>query len=193
MPREFSQHVALFGAYAEAVAALSPAAWDRLVVACAPLDGAAISAVVDRARLTAKAYVMESASNVSRAERRIAAIATNAITGIGVVTELVGEFTPRSGIPPTRPTVPRSDDPRVDAYVEGWFTMTLALVPFENAHPGVAAAVRAAGQAVLRHDHLSPATFAEVYGYVEAEIPFDSIEQSVASGDAGRDGNGSTP
>jgi len=49
---------------------------------------------------------------------------------------------------------------------------------------GVATAVRAAAMASLRHDHLARPTFAEVYRWVEPEIPYSWVDPAEAESTA---------
>ena len=62
--------------------------------------------------------------------------------------------------------------PRTDAYINAWLSIDAALTPFHRTDPGLVTVVRAAGEAVLTHDWLSPTDFDTVYGFVEPEIPF---------------------
>jgi hypothetical protein len=176
-PRDYDRHVALFSAYADAVAALSPESWHRLTDACAPLDGDAVSAIVRRARLSATSYrTLERLATDSRVPRWIDAVSTASIAGIHVATDLLAEFD-RS---PESSAGARAASERTatgDAYVDAWFRIESALEARPPSHPGLATAVRAAGQAVLRHDWLLPATFAKVYGFVESEIPYQDVER----------------
>jgi hypothetical protein len=175
--RTFEEHVALFAAYADAVAALPAGSWDRLTTACASLDGDSFSAVLRRARLHAKPYnTMELFAAHSRGMKAIAAVTTATTTGIGVALELIGEFeqqSPSASIPSSG----RATDPRYAKYVDAWFAIESALHSIKVPHAGVTVAIRAAGQAVLRHDWLSAGTFAAVYGFVESEIPYATLER----------------
>ena len=72
-------------------------------------------------------------------------------------------------------------NPRVAALVEAHRRLETALRPRVQRHPGVITAVRAAGEAVLRHDWLTPGAFAELYQYVAPEIPFTSLEPPAGS------------
>ena len=154
--RSHEEHVTLFVAYAAAVAALPAAAWDRLTVVCAPLEGDAITTVVNRARLNAKAYnIVAGIPTRSRVAKTIAGITTATMTGMSVALELLAEFdsshvsTPSSShISTPRPRPTTSNDASVNSYVEAWFLIESALRRFPQLHSGVAAAVRTAGQAV---------------------------------------------
>jgi hypothetical protein len=181
--RSYEEHVRLFVAYAAAVAALPHAAWDRLAAGCARLDGDAITTVVRRARLSAKAHNI-AAGNLthSRLATTIAGVTTATMTGMSVALELLAEFdsshadapgSPAVSAPTQRPAA--SNDASVNAFVDAWFVIEASLRRFPL-HSGVAAAVRTAGQAVVHHDWLSPAAFAEVYGFVEAEIPYATVD-----------------
>jgi hypothetical protein len=175
--RTFEEHLALFAAYADAVASLPASSWERLARACASLDGDSFRAVLKRGRLHAKAFnMMEQFAGRSRMAKAIAAVTTATITGIGVTSELVGEFeaqAPSASIP----SYESSTDPESAKYVDAWFAIEAAIHSSTGRHAGVAAAIRAAGQAVLRHDWLSAETFAAVYGFVESEIPYATLER----------------
>jgi hypothetical protein len=119
---------------------------------------------------------MEQFAEQSRMAKAIAAVTTATITGIGVASELAGEFdepAPSAWIP----SYERPTDPQSAKYVDAWFAIERAIHSSPGRHAGVAAAIRAAGQAVLRHDWLSAETFAAVYGFVESEIPYATLER----------------
>jgi hypothetical protein len=174
--RTFEEHVALYAAYADAVAALPAASWDRLTTACAPLDGDSFSAVLRRARHHAKPYNTIERFAYSRALKAIAAVSTATMTGIGVASELIGEFyqqEPSASIPSYR----GATDPKDAKYVDASFAIESALHSMKASHAGVTVAIRAAGQAVMLHDWLSAEAFAAVYGFVESEIPYATLER----------------
>ena len=181
-PRTFREHVGLFAAYADAVAALPTSSWDRLTTTCASLEGDSFGAVLKRARLGARASsILEPLAAHSWRVRGIAAVGTATLTGIGVAAELIGEFgRPRS--PSSVPLAVRHSDPTTAKYVEAWFTLEAAIYPVAASHPGLAAAIRAAAQAVLRHDWLSPESFNAVYAFVEPEIPYETLDRGVSGG-----------
>jgi hypothetical protein len=77
--------------------------------------------------------------------------------------------------PPPRRTK-SSGKARIDAWVDANFALEAAVAQHERSDPGVATAVRAAGQAVLRHDWMSPEAFHAVYRYVESEIPYAELD-----------------
>jgi hypothetical protein len=175
--RTFEEHVTLFAAYGDAVAALPASSWERLASACASLHGDSVRAVVRRARLHAKAFnIMEQFAERSRMAKAIAAVTTATITGIGVASELVGELEEQARSA-SIPSYERPSDPKSAKYVDAWFAIEAAIHSSTGRHPGVAAAIRAAGQAVLRHDWLSAETFTAVYGFVESEIPYATLER----------------
>ena len=175
--RTFEKHVALYAAYADAVAALPAAAWDRLTTACGALEGESFGALLRRARLGAKPYnTLELFAAHSPALKGIAAVTTAAVTGIGVAFELIGEFERRASPSSTRSSE-RATNPRYGEYVDAWLAIESALHSIQESHPGVAVAIRAAGQAVLRHDWLSAEAFAAVYGFVESEIPYATLDR----------------
>jgi hypothetical protein len=176
-PRSFDQHVALFAAYAGAVAALSSESWNRLTTECAPLEGDSVSAIVRRARLGAKpTNVLESLAVYSRVTRWISVGSTAVVVGIHVAVELLAEFD-QSQPSPSRRRSPTTSPSTEETYIDAWFSIQSALESKPPPHPGLAAAVHAAGQAVLRHDWLLPTTFADVYRFVESEIPYQDVER----------------
>jgi len=63
----------------------------------------------------------------------------------------------------------------IDACVDAYFLIDSALASSARAQPGVAAAIRAATQVMLRHDWLPPEDFEAVYRYIETEIPFAEL------------------
>jgi len=81
----------------------------------------------------------------------------------------------------TTPVSPRYSDrrnPRVTRLFEATRDLEAALASHAEGHPGLIVAVRTAGQALVRHDWLTEAAFGDVYQYVEAEIPFRSLENA---------------
>jgi hypothetical protein len=179
--RTLEQHVALYAAYSNAIAALPAVAWERLRARCVPLEGDAFTTVLRRARFQAKAYeIPVLTDHPSRGVRAVVRFGRVTQISLGVITELAGEFTERStdsSASPRRPIF----DPKHARFGDAWFAIESALQS-STASVGVATVVRAAGQALLRHDFLAPATFAEVYGFIEPEIPFASVEQSAGGG-----------
>jgi hypothetical protein len=65
--------------------------------------------------------------------------------------------------------------PVIDACVDAFILIDNALASQARAQPGVAAAIRAAAQAVLRHDWLPPGEFEAVYTYIQPDIPFAEL------------------
>jgi hypothetical protein len=178
--RSFDQHVALFVAYAARVAQLPPAAWDRLQLRCAALNGPAFRSLVNRAHLAAKPYKLwlPRTTKPSGSLRAIAGVSRVVQTSMAFAFEVAAEFEasdPHASAS-AKPRAGSTGRPRTDAYIDATFSIESALEQLQRTDPGVATAVRAAGQAVLRHDWLTQSDFEAVYAFVEPEIPFADLE-----------------
>lgn len=177
--RGFDEHVQLFVAYSARVAQLSPAAWDRLRFRCADLDGPAFRALLRRARLAAQPYELSLPATARRAVApRIIAGASRAVqASIAFAGQIAAEFEAADrGVPdPPRRRTHSTGQPGTDVYIDATFLIETALMPFERTNPGLVTALRAAGQAVLRHDWLSQSDFDAMYALVEPEIPFAEL------------------
>jgi hypothetical protein len=174
----FDQHVVLFVAYGARVAQLTPASWDRLRLRCAALNGPAFRSLVNRALLAARPHELWLPSRRTGLLNAIASVLRAVQTGIAFAFEVVIEFEtadPRTLVSPRRRTQ-STGKARTDELIDATFLIESALAPLQRTDPGVVTAVRAAGQALLRHDWLSPADFDAVYAFVEPEIPFASLE-----------------
>ena len=177
----FEREVNRYKAFAEKVAALTPDAWSRIQGRCADLTGDSFAALLRRARLAARAYDVSVSMTPRKQQSPTARVAIGAIagisravqTGIAVAFELGAEFESQdaSRETPRRP----SGRTTTDTYVDAAFQIE-AIVQEKALDPGVAAAIRSAAQAVLRHDWIATDAFDDVYQYVENEIPFDSLE-----------------
>jgi hypothetical protein len=178
--RSFDEHVGLFVAYGARVAQLPPASWDRLRLRCANLNGAAFRSLLSRAFLAAKPYELwvPEPAHRGRSLRVIAGVSRIVQTSLAVAAEVAAEFEASARHPPDAPRRrPRSTGQlTTDAYIDANFLIESALTPIQRGDPGVATAVRAAGQAVLRHDWLARTDFEAVYALVEPEIPFADLE-----------------
>lgn len=184
MPRRsFDEHVALFGAFAARVGELPPSAWNAIEARCASLDDASFEALLARAALSAKPrelWIPEHGARHGLA-RTIKAVSDATQHAFALAGEMVAEFdAPMTAVVAGRRRAeqppPRSRSPIVATLVAAHAQLDAALEPLTSRHPGVITAVRAAGEAVLRHDWLAPEAFAEIYRYVAAEIPFESLE-----------------
>jgi len=183
-PRTFAEHVPLFAAYAARVAKLSPAAWGRLRLSCAELNGPEFRALVERAQLSARAHERPELPGAARlmSIRAIRAVSRAAAVGIGFVYEVAAEFeaaAPADAAVPSHRTR-STGKPMIDACVDATQLLEAAVGWHQRSDPGVATAVRAAGQAVLHHDWMAPAAFQSVYRYVESEIPYAEIDPPTA-------------
>lgn len=174
--RSHEEHVALFAAFGDLVGELEPESWQRVIMRCQHLDGSGFGALLARARLSVRPF--ETVKWLSRqgapAVAAIARISAAGMTGLAVAFELGSEFrTPNVG-PPIRRT--ESTGKRsTDTYVDSYFAIEASVARFQPLHPGVAVAVRAAGQAVLHHDFLVPEDFDAVYDLIEPEIPYTMV------------------
>jgi len=176
--RTLDQHVSLFVAYGARVAQLTPAAWHLLRLRCAALNGPAFRSLVNRAQLAARPHELWLPSHRTGLLNAVGSVSRAVQTGLAFAFEVVTEFEtadPRTFVSPRRRTQ-STGKPRTDEYIDTTFLIESALAPFQRTDPGVVTAVRAAGQAVLRHDWLSPADFDAVYAFVEPDIPFASLE-----------------
>jgi hypothetical protein len=178
--RTHAEHVALYDAFATAVAGLSPAAWERIEARCSVLDSPSFAALVRRGQLFATPYALwlPDKAREHAVPRAIAAFSRGVMQAIGVTYELLAEFdadAPPRAEAEARPEPAPTGTPYVDAYVRASSLIESALAARERAHPGVATAVRSAAQAVLRHDWLPPDAFEAAYRYVAPEIPFESL------------------
>jgi len=176
--RSFDDHVDLYATFAQRVSALSPAAWERLATRCAELDGSSLDAMLARARVFARPYVAALEDNAHNAVgKAIATVAGAGIAGIGMAFQVARELGEVFTKTPDEPLSRKSStgSARNDRYVDANFLVENALATHERAHPGLATAVRAAGEAVLRHDWMPPEDFASVYAVMESEIPFAEL------------------
>jgi hypothetical protein len=178
--RSFDEHVQLFAAYGARIAQLPAASWDRLRLRCADLNGRTFRSLVRRALLAAKPhelYVPDPARDVPLL--RVVAGASRVVqAGLALAFEIGAEFDvpdSRTPDPPPRRTQ-STGDPTTDACIDATFLIWAALAPVRRTDPGVAVAVRAAGDAVLRHDWLPRAVFDALYAPIEPEIPFADLE-----------------
>lgn len=177
-PRGVDEHIQRFVAYSVRVAQLTPAAWDRLRVRCADLDGPAFATLLRRTRLRARPYGLWLPPGTPHplAFRVIAGASRAVQASIAFASEVVAEF---GAAVPHAPNVPlrrtRSGNPRTDAFVDATFRIEATLTPIGRTNPGVATAIRAAGHAVLRHDWLSETDFDAAYSLIEPEIPFADL------------------
>ena len=171
--RSFEEHVVLYCEFSRRVAGLSSESLDKLRARCAAIDGHSFGALMRRARLAARTHEVFHSRN-STPLKFIANGSRCLQTGLAVALELVGEFQ----MPGSR-AVRRTDStgkPRVDMFIDASFAIESALGSLSQNHPGVAAAVRAAADAVLRHDWLEPENFRRIYAFIEPEIPFAELE-----------------
>jgi hypothetical protein len=178
--RNFDQHVALYVTYGDRVARLPTVAWERLRVRCAALNGPAFRSLVSRALLAAKPYEvwLPRPTTVSPGLRAIVGASRVVQTSLAFAFEVVAEFegsSQQASCSP-RPRTRSTGRARTDAFVDASFLIESALAPLQRTDPGVVTAVRAAGQAVLRHDWLTVSDFDAVYSYIEPEIPFADLE-----------------
>jgi hypothetical protein len=176
--RSFDEHIQLFVVYAAHVAALSPAAWDRLRLRCADLDRPAFRSLLQRARVAAKPFELFLTPTARRAVApRIIARASRVFqVSLAIAGQVAAEFEGAGSESSRLPRRTRSTGKQsTDAYIDANFLIESTLTSFERTNPGVVTALRAAGQAVLHHDWLAQADFDAVYMLVEQEIPFADL------------------
>jgi hypothetical protein len=176
--RTFDEHLALFFSYATRVRALPSAAWPRIASRCAQLDDPSFRALLARAVMAARPYELWLPDGLRHKAsfRALAAMSRTTQFGIAFATEVAEEFAASSDrVSAASPRVTSTRRPSTSVYFEGHRLLDEALAPLIGTHPGVTTAVRAAGEAVLRHDWLSPADFDAVYRFIEPEIPFSDL------------------
>ena len=177
-PGGIDERIQRFVAYSVRVAQLSPAAWDRLRIRCADLDGPAFRTLLRRARLGARPYEvwLPPATRLPLAFRIIAGASRAVQASIAFAGEVAAEFDAASAHAPSAPLRrTRSGNARTDAFGDATLLIEATITPFGRTHPGLVTAIRAAGHAVLRHDWLSEADFDATYSLIEPEIPFADL------------------
>jgi hypothetical protein len=177
--RTVDEHIPLLVAFAERVDRLTPDAWQRLEARCAALNGPSFGALMARVRLAARPHELLTPITPHRSLpiAMIAGTQRAVTTAIFSAFELWIEFDPHSTEPPHWVGRQRTTgNPRTDACVNAYMLIESKITPLQHSQPGTVAVVRAAAQAVLRHDWLTPTDFAAVYGFVEPDIPFAELE-----------------
>jgi hypothetical protein len=178
-PRGVDEHIQLFVAYSLRVAQLSPAAWNRLRVRCADLDGPAFRTLLRRVRLRTRPYELWLPPAIRRpVSFRIIAGASRAVqAGIAFAGEVAAEFDAAAAHAPSEPLrrTRSSGNPRTDAYCDATLRIEATVTPFGRTNPGLVTAIRAAGHAVLLHDTLSETDFDAAYSLIEPEIRFADL------------------
>jgi hypothetical protein len=185
--RSLDEHIALLTAFAARVSELSAAEWARIEARCAALSEPSFRALLARAALTAKSHELltPGVAEPRGVGRAIKGVSDAVQHGFGFAIEVIAEFEAASE-PDAHLRGPASGaaqarmGPQVAAMVEANRRIQLALLPRIQQHPGVTTAMRAASEALLRHDYLTPAQFSALYQYVAPEIPFTSLEPSAA-------------
>lgn len=181
IPRPFSEHVTLLCNFAACVEALSPEAWERLRERCRALDGSEPAAVFARAQLAAWPWRMAPArANEPWVMRTMREAFHATQVGIALTGELVESAFPSSDRDLWRRST-SSENPDRDRYSDAFSTIEHALARHHVRTPGISTAVRAAAQAVLRHDFLTPADFDRVYQWVAPEIPYATVDPTATT------------
>jgi hypothetical protein len=90
--------------------------------------------------------------------------------------EFAREF--ETGLEPTWTRTTSTGNARTDRFIEASNRIEREISPRIEREPGVAAALRAAGQAVLRHGLIDAETFESTYAFVEPVIPYASLSSS---------------
>lgn len=184
--RTFAEHIPLLTQFAARVDALSPEAWQRIEAHCRPLAGSSPAALYRRAETVTTAYdVFGTLAPLPAVARVIPALSRATVVGINVGLEMVTSAIPSLHEKPwtRRTTTGRTEH---DACIDAMNTIEQALARYATTRgvaviPSVTAAMRAAVQAILRHDQLTPATFAAAYQWVEPEIPYALIDPPAAA------------
>jgi hypothetical protein len=173
--RSFDERVALYVAFSERVARLADADWNRLNAECAALDSTSFGALLERTRLSAKPYEMHLPG--ARESLKLAAIkgASRAVMNTIFFTYQIAREFDEDTVAEWPARVKSTGNPRTDAHADAIIAIERAIAPREGKTPGVASAIRAAGQAVLRRDWMAPEDFEATYRYVEPIIPYASL------------------
>lgn len=178
MARTFDDHVDLYAAFAERVAKLPAAAWERLAARCTELDGSSFQTLLARARVFAHPFAAPlRKGDQNEVGKAIASVAGVGIAGLGLAFEFARELSEVATKEPNEPLVRKqpTGTAQRDRYVDASFLLDNTLASHERVHPGLATTVRAAAQAVLRHDWMSPEDFASAYAVMETEVPFAEL------------------
>lgn len=176
--RTFDEHVVLLSAFAQCVATLTASDWAAIRARCAPISGSAPAALFARAQLAAKpceAYIVTTAD--VPLIRAIGDVTRGFITSIGLAKEVAFAVAP-SLYEPIRPRTASSGKETVDRYSDAMHRITSVVHAVAPYDAGIATAVDAAAQAVLRRDLLIDAQFHEIYQWIEPEIPIASFDTS---------------
>jgi len=173
--RTYDERVALYIAFSDRVAHLTDAEWNSLNAECGPLNSTSFGALLERTRLSAKPYQMHLPG--ARESLKLAAIkgASRAVLNTIFFTYQIAREFGEGTVAEWPARVKSTGNPRTDAHADAMIAIERAIAPREGKSPGVASAIRAAGQAVLRHDWLAPEEFAATYRYVEPIIPYASL------------------
>jgi len=169
--RSFDEHSVLLSAFSECVASLTDADWGHIRARCKPIAGVSPAALFARAQLATKphlAYLLRPPEfSVPGA---ISGVTLGVITSINLAKELTFAVAPSLN-EPSRPRDVSTGKAVVDRYIDAMHRIAGAVHRVVPYHAGVATAVDAAAQAVLRRDWLADAQFHEIYRWIEPEIP----------------------
>jgi|JI10StandDraft_1071094.scaffolds.fasta_scaffold434467_2 hypothetical protein len=175
--RSFESHVDLLESFSMRVAALSHDAWDRLREQCAPLSGRSPDMLLSRAQLFASSAAAQFAEHRSAPlTRAIADVTTSTMTAIGFAFEALFTVAPALDGPREPRRQPLSS-PHADRYADALHRISAAVWQHTRRSDGVGTAIEAAAGALLRRDFIPDREFQAVYAWVEAEIPYESIDQ----------------
>lgn len=162
--------------FGERISQLTDAEWRVVSERCASLNSTSFAALLERTRLGARPYLMSIAGGASRnlVLTTLEGVNSAVMHGISFAYQVAREFDTDEPYVPSDSTAP-TNSARGNALADGFVAIERAVAMRERAEPGLATAVRAAGQAVLGHDFLAPDDFAAAYQYVEPVIPFASL------------------
>jgi hypothetical protein len=182
--RTFDERVVLLEAFAACVDALPSAAWQRLRLRCAPLLGRTPDAVFARALLAAVPYEYEYGQNSPRAPLIIRAIAGTSeavIVSTNLAFQLLTTFVAPLESPP-RLRHQSTGTPQSDRVIDAFNRLEHIMHRAHVRDTGVATAVRAAAQMLLRDDSLSPSAFERGWRWIANEVPFERISAQPSLG-----------
>ena len=181
-PRTFDEHVVVLSAFAQCVASLTVSDWARVRARCTPLSGSSPAALFSRTQLAAKPYAAHLPQTTDvLLIRAITGLTQGVLTSIGLAKEVAFAVAPSLN-EPSRPRRASTGKELVDRYIDAMHTIASTVQAVAPYQVGVATAVDAAAQAVLRRDWLTDAQFHEIYQWIEPEIPLATFDPPRRSG-----------
>lgn len=172
----FDERVGLLAAFADRVAALPAAAWERIRARCAPLEGDSPEAIFARARLSANSHT---AGIPDDSGVMLVRVITTLSHGVQTALALAGEiaFTIAPGLDEPCPPLSRSTgNATTDRFIDAKHLIDAAVRNAGPRNSGLQAALDAASTALLKRRFLTAAQFGEFYKWVEPEIPIVTLD-----------------